>query len=382
MKKKILCLVQDYYVGGAETILAAVAKFIDKRKFDLTIVCRKKSGRVIRYFKKNKMKVEILDCQKSLAGELSHLAFRCRPSFVYVTTFKCFQEALILKTLGYKILYHLHNIFECTHHRTSAQRLKILRAIYCLSDRMIACSNAVRRQFDFLKMLPAISVIPYGIETSRFATVQARELGLRRENNIPSDVRIVGMVGRVEPQKNQRMFLRIADLVRRKCPAVKFVIIGHCDGAKYANLLRKDLRRLNLRRDVIFTGFRENIPEVMRDIDVLVLPSEGEALNISLIEGMCSAKAVVTVAGGSSPELIKNGETGILAEPRATAFSRAIVDLLKHNKKMARMKMRAQREARKKYSIELFARRLENIFQNLSEESASCKNPAVRCAFP
>lgn len=145
---------------------------------------------------------------------------------------------------------------------------------------------------------------------------------------------LIGLVGRISPWKGQHIFLQAARWVREQHPDVRFQIIGTALFAEqeYERSLRQLADELGLRGQVEFTGFREDVPELIVGLDILVHASTtGEPFGQVIIEGMAAGKPVVATNGGGVPEIVTDGVTGLLvpmgdAEAMATAICRLLED--------------------------------------------------------
>jgi sugar transferase (PEP-CTERM/EpsH1 system associated) len=124
---------------------------------------------------------------------------------------------------------------------------------------------------------------------------------------------VIGTVGRLERTKNQGLLLEaFARLVARapdRSPRLRLLIAG--DGPDRA-ALEAHARALAIADRVWFTGARADVPDVMRALDVFVLPSLNEGISNTLLEAMASARPVIATAVGGNPELIEDAITGFL----------------------------------------------------------------------
>src|SRR5207253_1492438 len=110
---------------------------------------------------------------------------------------------------------------------------------------------------------------------------------------------------------------------------VRFLIIGaHSVEHKYQSDVRMLARQLNLDHHVIFTGQREDVSEILRDVDIVVHPSLTEGLSNVILEGMAMGLPVVATRVGGNPELVEDGLTGLLVPvENATEIANAICKL-------------------------------------------------------
>jgi len=239
------------------------------------------------------------------------------------------------------------------------------RMLAHLSDRIIAVSEQVKQDLVRYGVAPPekITVIPLGLELDPFLEGDVHRGALRRELGVPTDAPVVGIVGRIFPIKNHRLFLEAAALVAAKEPGARFVVVG--DGT-----LRADMealaRHLDIGERTIFTGWRRDLPKVYADLDVLVVSSDNEGTPVSAIEAMASGCPVVATRVGGLPDLIEDGEVGHLVAARdAEAMAAAILGLLGDGDRARRMGRSARRRVQDRYRVERLCGDIEALYTEL-----------------
>ena len=183
------------------------------------------------------------------------------------------------------------------------------------TDKVIVVSESVRDQIvGKLKIVPddKCAVIKLGFDLKDFLDNDKLKGIFRKEFNIASDVLLIGIVGRLVPIKNHKMFLNvIRKVMDNKSPGLnlKFLIIG--DG-ELRRRLEEDVRDMGLSNAVIFTGWVKDIAKVYADLDIIVLTSLNEGTPVSLIEAMASARPVVATSVGGVVDIVFNDKNGLL----------------------------------------------------------------------
>ena len=120
----------------------------------------------------------------------------------------------------------------------------------------------------------------------------------------------------------------------------------------YEEQLRAAAQASGLARRTIFTGFRSDIPDCIAAMDIVVIPSLREGLPLAVAEAMAVGKPIVATAVGGIPEMIENGQTGILVEPRQPeAIARAVLALARDRARAAALGQAARLVAESKFSI-------------------------------
>jgi len=168
--------------------------------------------------------------------------------------------------------------------------------------------------------------IPGGVDLERLARpVRGREEVLR-EFGIPAEVPVVGWIGRLEPVKGGNLFLQALREARARHPQVRAIIVG--DGSRREALVAL-ADELGLSGTVTFTGYREDIPDLMHAFTVFALTSRNEGLGRTILEAMACGVPVVATKVGGVPEVVEDGISGLLASPDdVRALAAAMLDAL------------------------------------------------------
>lgn len=176
--------------------------------------------------------------------------------------------------------------------------------------RILCVSEEIRRV-----MLPVISdplklvTIHSGTDVSRFTGKRARGI-LHREYHLPAGCKIAGNISALAPHKDYPTFVRTARRLHQADESLRFFIIG--DGPEKEHIASL-VRSAGLEDVVVMTGFRTDIPDVMPELDVMLITSETEGLGTTILDAFACGVPVVATAAGGIPEMIDDGKTGMLA---------------------------------------------------------------------
>ncbi len=176
---------------------------------------------------------------------------------------------------------------------------------------------------------------------------------VRAELGIPESSPMIVTVGNLYPAKGHLYFVRAAAAVKDRFPEARFVVVGQTlEGrTKYAGLLHGEARALGLEDTMVFTGFRSDVADILHAADVLVQPSLSESFGIAIAEGLAAGLPVVASEVGGVPEIIQDGETGILVQPRdPEAIAAAVVSLLEDREHAASIGSRGRERVREMFS--------------------------------
>jgi glycosyltransferase involved in cell wall biosynthesis len=178
----------------------------------------------------------------------------------------------------------------------------------------------------------------------------------------------VGMVGRLNPWKGHKVFIDAACIIEKRFPQCKLFIIGGSSETyrEYENELKKLVCEKNI-RNVVFTGQRDDIPNVMRSLDVIVHASVNpDPYPNVLLEGMAAGRPVIATNIGGPLEMIENYKTGILIQPNdPEVLADKICELLSDKNLRLSLGEHANKVAFERYDIENHVRQIEEIYERL-----------------
>lgn len=213
----------------------------------------------------------------------------------------------------------------------------------------IAISEAVRERL-IADGIPRdkTTVVHEGVDVERIAHLAAANV--RAAFYLPTQAPVVGNIGALVPQKGQQHLIDAAAIVVRAVPDARFVICG--DG-ELRPMLEEQIKRKHLERHVFLAGFRPDVLELLKGFDLFALSSLQEGLCTSLVDAMAAAKAAVATRVGGVPEVVAEGETGLLVPARDhEAMADRIVALLKDEPRRTRMGKAGLERARKLFTVD------------------------------
>lgn len=206
----------------------------------------------------------------------------------------------------------------------------------------------------------------------------------RRSLGIAEDAPLVGIISRLFSWKGHDALLDALAVVKRQVPEVRLVIVGeddpraHPGGGSYRAELEARLAGLGLEENVIFTGFRADIPELMAALDVYAMPSWEEPFGMVYLEAMAMKKPVVAWASGGAPEIVVDGQTGFVVEPRSIdALSDAIVRLLRDPDLRRRFGEAGQRRVEQRFTPRRMCEDVLQVYREVLGEPTETRMPVL-----
>lgn len=211
------------------------------------------------------------------------------------------------------------------HHVRMNKRWHIRADAYSarFADHVIAVSDATRRIMTEIEGVPErqITVVYNGMEAVRQPTAEG-VTKVREELGLAPDARVCLMMGRLHEEKGHRFLFEAIPQVVAEVGETTFLLAGAGDAR---DALEAEVNARGLQPYVRFLGFRNDVPELIALSTVIVQPSLAESFGFALLEAMSFGKPVVGSTTGGIPEVVADGETGLLVPP---GDSRALADAL------------------------------------------------------
>jgi glycosyltransferase involved in cell wall biosynthesis len=199
-----------------------------------------------------------------------------------------------------------------------------------------------------------ISVIPIGTDMNRFDPNLYDHTETRKLFGLPDTKFIIGVLGRIDPQKGQEEFIRAIPILLSHRSDLYFVIAGDetPDKAGFKKSLICLSQELGVIDHLRFLPFTDEVPEFMSAIDLFVLPSHSETFGFVLVEAMAMGKPIVATHAGGVPEIITDNFTGLLVPPRNTqALAEALRKLVKDPELCLSISKKARTDALRRFDF-------------------------------
>lgn len=302
--------------------------------------------------------------------QLGHLVKRHQIDLVHSNTSAVLGGALVARLYGLPHVWHVHEILE----KPAWLGRLIYSFILANSTQVVAISQAVARCIGERGSQPAIQVIWDGIDCTIF-NPQIDSQTFRDRWRVQDSEIVVGVVGRISHWKGQELFLKAASQAAAVFPRLFFVIVGDPPPGDEARLsgLQAQARQLGLANKVRFVPFTSSVPQVMRALDILVLPSTlPEPLGLVVLEAMASERPVIAAAHGGPLETVEPGETGLLFPPRDVgALTEAMINLAGDPERRKDMGRKGRQRVLDHFSLERFNQRFVCLYTDLIERQGT-----------
>jgi len=347
---KVVHLVIGGEVAGGQMVALRLARAARERGDEVSFVAPER-GPFTELAEREGFRTEILTLRRSYqlgaAWRLARLLRRRRADVLHTHTL---AAANVLSRLAgavarVPVVSHLH--IE-NHFRPATRRLLagLDNATARLAARLVAVSEDTRRAYE-----------RQGYPRGRIEVVYNG--GFRR-----NDPARIGEIGRLCDVKGQRELLQAV----ARLPEARLVLAGRDleQGGAYQDALEHESERLGIRERVEF-GFHEDVPALLESLDVVALPSWTEGLPVVLLEAMAHARPVVATPVGGTPELVVDGETGLLVPPRdPEALAAALRRLLEDPDLARRLGEAGRARVAERFTAAAQTRRILELYDELT----------------
>jgi len=335
----IMQIVHDLNFGGMQRVVVDLCRNLNPDKFNLSVCCLEELGPNAKEIENREIPVFLV---KKKIGFDYTLPVRLRKLFlsqnvhiVHTHGINPFFYGTIAAKLSKDIKAiqtdHARGVFPVSKKEMLSERILSFWA-----DIIIAVSEGIKDDLTkYVRINPnKIKVIYNGIDGSKFR-VKINKKKKREELGIAEDYFVIGIGVRLSAQKGLHYLVEAAYILSKSFPKFKLIIIG--DGE-----LREELETLakekGIADKVIFTGYRNDIAELLQIIDIYSLPSLWEGHPLVLLEAMAAGKPIVASDIPGNRETVVHGKTGLLVPPqRSTELASALLKLLENNDLRLRM---------------------------------------------
>lgn len=369
MSKKIRILetIRQGKIGGGETHVLDLIANIDTSQFE-PIVLSFTDGPMVERAKELGVESHVIYTETPydirVWGKVKQLMIDQQIDLVHAHGTRANSNVFwAAKQLKLPLIYTVHG---WSFHQDQKPLLKMLRIRseqFLTGKAAVTISVSYSNQKDGVELfnMSNSQVVNYGIDTVKYDP--AKELtNLREELGLPDNKTIVGFLVRMTIQKDPFTLIRAIRKVKDVTNDIVFLLMGNGDLLQEAKALVKELEVEDM---VVWSGFRQDIPNVLKTIDIYALPSLWEGLPIGLLEAMTMAKPIVATGVDGTKEAIKNGENGILVPCKDhNSLARAILELHQNKSKMEAFGKKSREIVLETYSVDRMCRETEQIYLN------------------
>lgn len=310
--------------------------------------------------------IEAASGLRARAWAIAHLIEKNKIDLVYSNTVTVVEGAVAAQMCHKPHVWHLHeNVVGNPAVRPVLPRTILTYIVSALSARIIVPSRYLMHVYRAANMLSKIMVVPNGVMFEQSELLNEKKLN--DELNIPPKAPVITLIGAIHPGKDIRTFVAAAASVLPHYPNTIFLVVGEASNAEYAAQIKTDISARGIDDAFRFTGWRSDIPQLLKHTDILVVSSIQETFGRTIIEAMALGIPVVATRCGGPEEVVVDGITGYLV-PIAdqNAMAKAILSILADaNLRQAFIKASKQR-VKDLYTQNQVTRQTENLLMKVA----------------
>jgi len=362
----VLYVIWSLDTGGAEQVVAALAKGLDSQRFRTIVCCLNWEGELADSVKNHGIPIIALNKRKGfdpmIIGKLRRLMRQYEIDVVHThlwtSNFWGRIAAATARVPAVVATEHNVDLWKSPYHFFCDRQLARV------TSRVVYVSDAVKSFYVGKTGIDAPKGlrIHNGIETSGFRT-GGDSSKLRADMGIAQDAKVITTIGRLVPQKGHRLFVDTMKRVHARCPEAIGLIVG--DGELHQDL-EGYIREQDLEKVVSLTGLRSDIPQILKLSDVFVLSSFHEGFPITILEAMATGRCCVVTDVGGNREAVETGVTGfVVPAGDVGALADPISRLLSDDSLRLEMGGAAQERVDRLFSLESMVEQTEHLYAEI-----------------
>ncbi len=354
-------------IGGAERDLIALLKTLDRHKWEPHVVCPG-TGPFREQLHAIAVPTHALSLppwrkplavfqRRSAIGRLGALVGQLDPALVHVNDIWWVPHTVRAIASG-----RSHSMPIVAHVRQEIEPEKVGRYELDRVEAVIAISRQIEQ-----------SLITGGVSMSRVRTLYSGidcskrqsphdDQAIRQMLGLPNDAVLLGTVANLFPRKGYEVMLRALPAIVHAVPMVHYVIVGSDDHG-YADRLTRLANELTIADRVHIVGFQDPVQPFLAALDLYMHPALMEGFGIAVVEAMAMGKAVVATTTGGLPEVVAQGETGLLVPPGdAESLAEAAISLLENKPRREQMGGCGRMRAQERFSLDASVAHMEQLY--------------------
>lgn len=360
-KIKIVYIINNFVLGGAERLLLDVCRKLDKNKFEITVITIIGNGPLLAEFKKLPINLRIFQ-KKSKLGlglicQIRKELKKIKPQIVHTHLFGGDTWGRLAAILaGVPVIISTeHNMGE--NETWVMKKIKLILSWF--TAKIIAVSQGVKDYSVKVEGIKAekIEVIYNGIDLARFTYRGVKDLDAKKIEAV--------VVGRLEEQKGHQYLISAMPKILEKYSGFILNIVGQ---GSLEKSLKEQVRQLGLKDKVNFKGTSTEVEKILAQMDLFILPSVWEGLGIVILEAQAAGLPVLASNVGGIREIIKSGQNGLLFEPKdPEAIFKTVDKILSNSELRKQIVETANAQVKAKFSLEGMVGKYEEVYERFGK---------------
>ena len=324
-RARILHVAKVTGISGAENHLLLLLPALDRQRYDVSFAVLTDPRRPAPEFRRRLEEAGVRTHAVPIRGDTDPLCLLRLARLMRRGRYRLVHTHLIHGDLYGAVAAKLSGVARLVsskHGHGSLERPSRLYRLNSLTwpwfDRVITISDALQPKTATVEGIPTriMTTIHYGIDSRAYAAAAAGGEDVRTPLGLSAEDVVAVSVGRLIPVKGYEYLIEAMSRALGAQPRLRLLIAG---GGPLEESLRAQVRRLGLEGQVFLLGRREDVPRLLSQADIFVLPTLGEGFGLVILEAMAHALPVVSTTTMAIPEIVVPGETGLLVPPRDSA---------------------------------------------------------------
>jgi len=378
---RIMHVVDSLGKGGLENGLVNLIDRLDAGRFEHVVCTMRGLGANAERLPKDRVRVMCLGKEENSRIQIAAVARairEVRPAIVHSRNWAAIEAVIAGQWVrSCAVVHSEHGLESGADVKQPWRRICFRRLAYELADRVLSVSSQLRELHARLTGFSAdrITIIHNGVDSRRFFPDPGTRVRVRQELGLGAEEVCIGCVGSLSPVKDHITLLRAAAGFDEVCRDWRLLVIG--EGPELPKLQAFLSGDPLLEKRVSLMGSSHRVPELLQAMDIYVLPSINEGISNSLLEAMATGLPVAATATGGNPEVVQDGESGMLFPVGdVRRLTDQLLSLRASKDLRLQLGQKALRRVREDFSLDAMAGKYAEVYESVAPE-AKVAVPAV-----
>lgn len=368
--RNILMLNETSGPGGAETVIYNIASNLDRNCFNPRVVLFR-PGWFQGFLAEKGITVDIIKSSRSwdvlFITKLASYCHRHKIDLIHAhLPGGNLYGSVVGKMLGLPVICTLHNefIMPGSVEHFSGAKMFIIRN---LASRMVIVAEYMRSDYLYKGKIPSqkMVLIYNGVSPQKNDSSFDIDDFKTQIDYRAGDI-LIANIANLRPPKGHLILIEAAARVLREIPRAKFLLIGEEGDGKIKSAIIDRVNALGIADRVKLLGFRKDVSQVLRHVDIFLLSSISEGLPVSVVEAMRAGLPVIATTVGGLPEVVKDSESGFLVKPGdPESLAEKISVLCKDDSQRRHMGQKGSGIASQYFSLDIMIKKYQNLYEEL-----------------
>jgi len=368
---KILHLIDTFGVGGMENVLTNLINKMNMSNYHHFICCYNADDNLIQRLSRTDTDITILNKRKgndlTIPFKIAKICNRKQIDIIHARGWTMYAEGLLASKISpsvKKFIYGFHGkTFEDVL-KKKRRRIFMQWLLAKFTDQIVTLTEEMRDDYasSFHINKKKITIINNGIDIQKFSK-KIDKSKIRNKFGISPEEIVLGCVARLDPVKDLISLLKGYKIAQKCKPNISLIIVGN---GPCMEQIKKYANKFKFKNKIVFTGMRNDIPKLLKLMDIYVQTSLYEGMSNTILEAMAAGLPVIATSVGGNNEIVINKKTGILIPPKnLEALSKAIICLYVDPEKRKEYGKHGHLRVKHSFSMEKMVTSYQDLYDNL-----------------